>query len=78
MTPQVESTLLTPAEVSQILRISLSSVYAAAAAGRIPPVTLWRGRRKSLVRFRKSDIDRIAGNGDGTRPEHGSRGARGQ
>jgi excisionase family DNA binding protein len=51
--------LLTPAEVSHLLRISLSSVYAAAVTGRIPVVTLWRGRRKSLVRFRRADIEAL-------------------
>jgi excisionase family DNA binding protein len=61
----MEPSLLTPAEVSRILRISLSSVYAAATSGRIPPVTLWRGRRKSLIRFRRADIEALIA---GSRP----------
>ena len=33
--------------------------YQAAADGRIPCVRLWRGRRKALIRFRRSDIEKL-------------------
>ncbi len=56
--------LMTPAEVSQSLRIALSTVYEAAATGRLPCVRLWQGKRKSIVRFRRADIEAmINGNG---------------
>jgi excisionase family DNA binding protein len=54
-----EVDLLTPAEVGRMLRISLSTVYGAASSGRIPAVTLWRGRRRSLLRFRRTDIEAL-------------------
>jgi excisionase family DNA binding protein len=57
--------LLTPSEVAEILRVKLSTVYAAAATGRLPAIQVWRGRRKSLLRFRRADIERlISGAGD--------------
>ena len=49
--------LLLPREVAAMLRLKVNSVYAAAAAGRLPAVRLWRGRRKSLLRFKRSDIE---------------------
>ena len=55
----VRSPLLTAEEVGQLLRLKAATVYEAAASGRIPCVRLWKGRRKSLVRFRSEDIDRL-------------------
>ncbi len=49
--------LLLAREVAALLRIKISTVYAAAGAGRLPTVTLWRGRRKSLLRFRRVDLE---------------------
>jgi excisionase family DNA binding protein len=57
MTSDSDTQLLTVEEVSRLLCIKPATVYEAAAAGRIPCVKLWRGRRKSLVRFRRSDIE---------------------
>jgi hypothetical protein len=51
--------LLVAREVATLLRIKISTVYAAAGAGRLPTVTLWRGRRKSLLRFRRTDIEAL-------------------
>lgn len=59
MTGQIASRLLTAEEVAQILRLKPATVYEAASVGRIPCVRLWKGRRKTLVRFRAEDIDRI-------------------
>ena len=59
MVDHIDSPLLTADEVAGILRIKPATVYEAAATGRIPSVRLWRGRRKSLVRFRAEDINRI-------------------
>jgi excisionase family DNA binding protein len=49
--------LLTVSEVCDLLRIRASTCYAAAEDGRLPCVRLWRGRRKSLLRFRRTDIE---------------------
>jgi len=59
MTGQIASRLLTAEEVAQILRLKPATVYEAASVGRIPCVRLWKGRRKTLVRFLAEDIDRI-------------------
>ncbi|MCH7779470.1 MAG: helix-turn-helix domain-containing protein [Acidobacteria bacterium] len=59
MTGQIAFRLLTAEEVAQILRLKPATVYEAASVGRIPCVRLWKGRRKTLVRFRAEDIDRI-------------------
>ena len=53
------SELLVAHEVASSLRVKISTVYAAAASGRLPCVRLWKGRRKSLLRFRRSDIDEL-------------------
>lgn len=55
--------LLTPQEVGVLLRVAVSTIYSAAAAGRLPCVRIWKGRRKSLLRFRRAEIEAlIAGN----------------
>ncbi len=59
MSTQDQKPLLTAEEVGQILRLKPATVYEAAAAGRLPSVRLWQGRRKSLVRFRPDDIERV-------------------
>ena len=59
MADQTASPLLTAEEVGKILRLKPATVYEAASVGRIPCVRLWKGRRKTLVRFRVEDIDRI-------------------
>lgn len=54
-----EEPLLIADEVARLLRIKPATVYEAAAKGRIPCVRLWEGRRKALVRFRRTDIQRL-------------------
>jgi excisionase family DNA binding protein len=54
-----EPSLLTVEEVAKQLRLKPSTVYEAAADGRIPCVKLWKGRRKSVVRFRRHDIEKF-------------------
>lgn len=66
MSNSEDSPLLTPREVASLLRIKPSTVFDAAARGDIPCVRLWRGRRKSLLRFRRADIENLIGRG--TRP----------
>jgi excisionase family DNA binding protein len=54
-----DSMLLTVEEVAALLRLKPSSIYDAAARGRLPAVRLWTGRRRSVVRFRRADIERF-------------------
>ena len=54
--------LLDANEVSQILNIKKSTLYEAVARGRLPAVRLWRGRRRTLIRFRRSDIEEFIRN----------------
>ena len=54
-----ETELLTVNEVCELLRIRPSTCYAAAQSGRLPSVTLWRGMRKRLLRFRRADIEEL-------------------
>ncbi|MBZ5638301.1 MAG: helix-turn-helix domain-containing protein [Acidobacteriia bacterium] len=49
--------LLTARDVARILNVRPVTVYAAASTGRLPSVRLWKGKRRSLVRFRAEDID---------------------
>ena len=51
--------LLKADEVARLLNVKVSTVYAAAAAGRIPCVRLWEGQRRALIRFRAEDIGRL-------------------
>ena len=64
MIPRDDMALLTVIEVCKMLRIKPSTCYAAAAAGRLPHVVLWRGRRKSVLRFRRSDIEELIRDGN--------------
>ncbi len=45
--------------VARMLRLKVSTVYAAAKAGKLPHVVLWRGRRRPLLRFRRDDIESL-------------------
>lgn len=56
--------LLTASEVARLLRIKTVTVHAAASDGRIPCVRLWRGKRRSLIRFRAQDIQRLVEGGE--------------
>ena len=51
--------LLTANQVAALLAVQPSTVYAAVALGKIPCVRLWKGQRRSLLRFRRQDIDRL-------------------
>lgn len=54
-----EGELLTAAEVGERLRVRASTIYAAAKRGDIPFIRLWQSQRRSLIRFRRSDIERL-------------------
>ena len=56
---KVESDLLLPREVAVILRLKVNTIYEAAADGRLPHVLIWRGGRKRLLRFRRSDVEAL-------------------
>ncbi len=45
-------------EVAAWLGLAVSSIYAKAATGEISHVLLWKGSRKPLVRFRRTEIER--------------------
>ena len=55
----VSEPLLTAVEVARILKVKPVTVLAAAADGRVPCVRVWQGKTRSLVRFRRADIDAI-------------------
>ena len=49
--------LLDAQAVSKWLGLSPSTVYDAAARGLLPVVKLWKGSRRTLIRFRRADIE---------------------
>ena len=51
--------LLTPEQVAEILSLKPQTVRDAAWRGKLPCVRLWTGKRKSLLRFKESDIRRL-------------------
>ncbi len=51
--------LLTAEEVARILKIKVSTVYDGVYYGRLPAVRLWKGRRRTLLRFRSEDIEAV-------------------
>jgi excisionase family DNA binding protein len=54
-----ETTLLTVAEVAELLRLRPSTIYQAANQGRIPCVQVLRGAKKRVIRFRRIDIEAL-------------------
>lgn len=64
--------LMTARQVAELLQVRPVTVYAAAAKGIIPSVPLWKGRRRTLLRFRRRDVEawiesRILGHGNRNR-----------
>jgi excisionase family DNA binding protein len=51
--------LMTAGQVAEILIVDKATVYAAAATGRIPSVVVWKGKKRSLLRFRREDIEAL-------------------
>jgi len=49
--------LLTADDVARILNVKVSTVYDGVYRGLIPAVRIWKGRRRTLIRFRRSDIE---------------------
>jgi excisionase family DNA binding protein len=53
----MEEQLLTVEQVAKLLSIKPQTLRDAAFRGEIPCIQLWKGKRKTLLRFRKSDLD---------------------
>ena len=53
----MDDQLLTSHEVAQMLGLKPQTVRDAAWRGRLPCVRLWTGRRKTLLRFQRSEIE---------------------
>ena len=51
--------LLTAEDVSRLLNLKVPTIYDAVAKGRLPAVRLWRGTRRSVIRFRRQDIEKL-------------------
>ena len=49
--------LLTATNVATLLNIRKSTVYDAVEKGRLPAVSLWKGKRRTFLRFRRTDIE---------------------
>lgn len=49
--------LLTAEQVGHLLQLKPQTVRDAAWRGKLPCVRLWKGRKKTLLRFRQEDID---------------------
>jgi excisionase family DNA binding protein len=58
-TEAVESAMLDAYTVAQMLNVKVTTIYAAAKNGKLPHVVLWRGQRRPLLRFRRTDIERL-------------------
>ena len=55
----MDAPLLTAQQVAKLLGLRAVTVYAAASAGKLPHVRLWAGKRRTLIRFRAEDIERL-------------------
>ena len=53
----MEEVLLKADQVAEILSIKPQTVRDAAWRGKLPCVSLWRGKKKRLLRFRRSEIE---------------------
>ena len=53
----VDETLLTSEQLAELLALKPQTVRDAAWRGKIPCVRLWRGKRKCLLRFQRSEIE---------------------
>ena len=54
--PISDEILLTAEQVAQILQVKPQTIRDAAWRGKRPCVKLWAGKRKSLLRFKRSEI----------------------
>ena len=49
--------LLDAREVAKWLGVAPSTVYDAVTKGILPAVRMWKGKRRTLVRFRRQDVE---------------------
>ena len=55
----VDEPLLTPEQVAELFVVKPQTVRDAAWRGKLPCVRLWQGRKRSLLRFKRSDIEQL-------------------
>ena len=55
----MDESLWTVEEVAHRLGVRPSTVRAGVKAGEIPAVVLWKGRKRSLMRFRREEIEQL-------------------
>ena len=55
----MNDSLLTSEQVAELLSLKPQTVRDAAWRGKLPCVRLWQGRKKSLLRFQRSDIEAL-------------------
>ena len=48
--------LLTADEVARILNVKVSTIYDGVYRGLLPAIRVWKGRRRSLIRFSGDDL----------------------
>ena len=53
----MDETLLTAEQVAKLLQLRPQTVRDGAWRGKLPCVRLWKGKKKTLLRFRKSEIE---------------------
>ncbi len=53
----MDEKLLTAEQLAELLQVRPQTVRDAAWCGKIPCIRLWRGKKKSLLRFRRSEIE---------------------
>ena len=49
---------ITAVEVAEMLGLSRSSVYSLASAGQLPHIAITDGRQRSIIRFKRSTVER--------------------
>jgi excisionase family DNA binding protein len=54
-----EEALLDAATVARWLNVAPATVYEQAARGVLPHIRLWKGARRTLLRFRRSDVEQF-------------------
>jgi excisionase family DNA binding protein len=51
--------LLTSEEVAALLKVKAQTVRDAAWRGKLPCIRLWSGKKKTLLRFKRSEIEQF-------------------
>ncbi len=55
----MDDSLLTAEQVGALLSLKPQTVRDAAWRGKLPCIRLWTGKKKTLLRFRRSEIDQF-------------------